>query len=100
MTFQVNDSPFAGREGKFVTSRQIKERLDEEILSNVALRVEETARADRMSPSETVILADDAAPVDVLERVSEWDRERRSGVVLTRFAREDGGGRRDADDES
>ncbi len=42
MTFQVNDSPFAGREGKFVTSRQIKERLDRELIHNVALRVEDT----------------------------------------------------------
>ncbi|GAB0154082.1 translational GTPase TypA [Marinobacterium sp. BA1] len=40
MTFQVNDSPFAGQEGKFVTSRNIKERLDRELIHNVALRVE------------------------------------------------------------
>jgi GTP-binding protein len=40
MTFQVNDSPFAGKEGKFVTTRNIKERLDRELIHNVALRVE------------------------------------------------------------
>jgi len=39
MTFQVNDSPFAGREGKYITTRHIKERLDQELLHNVALRV-------------------------------------------------------------
>jgi GTP-binding protein len=46
MTFQVNTSPMAGREGKFVTSRQIRDRLMRELQSNVALRVEETADAD------------------------------------------------------
>jgi GTP-binding protein len=46
MTFQVNTSPFAGREGKFVTSRQVRERLLRETMSNVALRVEETEDAD------------------------------------------------------
>jgi GTP-binding protein len=46
MNFQVNTSPFAGREGKFVTSRQIRERLMRELEHNVALRVEDTADAD------------------------------------------------------
>jgi GTP-binding protein len=46
MMFQVNTSPLAGREGKFVTSRQIRERLLRELEHNVALRVEETADAD------------------------------------------------------
>ena len=46
MNFQVNTSPFAGREGKFVTSRQLRERLQREVMSNVALRVEDTADAD------------------------------------------------------
>jgi GTP-binding protein len=41
MTFQVNNSPFAGQDGKFVTSRNIRERLDRELIHNVALRVEE-----------------------------------------------------------
>jgi GTP-binding protein len=41
MTFQVNNSPFAGREGRFLTSRQLKDRLERELLHNVALRVEE-----------------------------------------------------------
>ncbi len=46
MNFQVNTSPLAGREGKFVTSRQLRERLTRETMSNVALRVEETADPD------------------------------------------------------
>ena len=51
MTFVVNDSPFAGKEGKFVTSRQLKNRLERELLTNVALRVEETDSPDRFSDS-------------------------------------------------
>ncbi len=51
MTFQVNTSPFAGREGKYVTSRQIRERLDQELLHNVALRVAETDDPDKFKVS-------------------------------------------------
>ncbi len=51
MTFQVNDSPFAGKEGKFVTSRNIKERLERELLHNVALRVEEGDSPDKFKVS-------------------------------------------------
>ena len=47
MTFLVNDSPFAGLEGKFITSRKIKERLAQELLHNVALRVEDSESLDR-----------------------------------------------------
>lgn len=46
MTFSVNDSPFAGREGKFVTSRQLRERLFKEVLRDVSLRVSETESTD------------------------------------------------------
>ena len=46
MTFSVNDSPFAGREGKFVTSRQLRERLFKEVLRDVSLRVSETDSTD------------------------------------------------------
>jgi len=51
MTFQVNKSPFAGREGKFLTSRQIRERLETELKHNVALRVEETGDPDKFRVS-------------------------------------------------
>jgi GTP-binding protein len=51
MVFSVNNSPFAGTEGQFVTSRQIKERLDREVLGNVAIRVEETNSPDQFRVS-------------------------------------------------
>jgi len=51
MTFQVNDSPFVGQDGKLLTSRQIRERLDKELLTNVALRVEETEDANKFRVS-------------------------------------------------
>jgi len=51
MTFRVNKSPFAGREGKYLTSRQLRERLFREASHNVALRIEETADAERFRVS-------------------------------------------------
>lgn len=51
MTFQVNDSPFAGQDGKFVTSRNIRERLERELIHNVALRVEAGDDADKFKVS-------------------------------------------------
>jgi len=51
MTFQVNDSPFAGQDGKFITSRNIKDRLDRELIHNVALRVEDGDSPDKFRVS-------------------------------------------------
>ncbi len=51
MTFQVNNSPFAGKEGKFITTRQIRDRLDKELQHNVALKVESTDDPDKFKVS-------------------------------------------------
>lgn len=51
MTFSVNDSPFAGKEGRYVTSRQIKDRLQKELNTNISLRVEDTESADSFKVS-------------------------------------------------
>ena len=51
MTFQVNNSPFAGKEGKFLTSRQIRDRLEKELQHNVALKVEDTVDPDKFKVS-------------------------------------------------
>ncbi len=51
MTFQVNNSPFAGKDGKFVTTRQIQDRLEKELIHNVALRVEPTEDPDKFRVS-------------------------------------------------
>ena len=51
MTFQVNDSPFAGQDGKFVTSRNIKDRLERELIHNVALRVEQGETPEKFKVS-------------------------------------------------
>ena len=48
MIFGVNTSPFAGRDGKYVTSRQLKDRLDKELLGNVSIRVEPTETPEQM----------------------------------------------------
>jgi GTP-binding protein len=51
MIFGVNNSPFAGKDGKYVTSRQVRERLDKELLANVAIRVEDTESPDQFKVS-------------------------------------------------
>ena len=51
MIFQVNDSPFAGNDGKFITSRNLKDRLEKELKTNIALKVEETNNADKFKVS-------------------------------------------------
>ena len=71
MTFSVNTSPFAGREGKYVTGRQIRDRLHRELEQNVALRMEDTDSLDRIKvygrgELQLAILIEQMPPLPVL----------------------------------
>ncbi|MBF0146837.1 MAG: translational GTPase TypA [Magnetococcales bacterium] len=108
MTFQVNDSPLAGREGKYVTSRKLRERLFLEAIHNVALRVEETENPDRfrvsgrgelhlgilienmrregyelgVSRPEAIIRQIDGAPMEPYEQMTVDVEDRHQGAVM------------------
>ena len=112
MTFQVNKSPFAGREGKFLTSRQIRERLDQELKHNVALRVEDTSDPDKfrvsgrgelhlsvlvenmrregyelaVSRPEVIMHEEDGAELEPWEQLTVDFDEGYQGAVMTRLA--------------
>lgn len=112
MTFGVNKSPFAGKEGKFITSRQIKERLDQELKHNVALRVEDTGDPDRfrvsgrgelhlsvlietmrregyelsVSRPEVILHEEDDASYEPWEQLTVDFEEPYQGAVMTRLA--------------
>jgi GTP-binding protein len=112
MTFQVNKSPFAGREGKFLTSRQIRERLDQELKHNVALRVEDTSDPDKfrvsgrgelhlsvlvenmrregyelaVSRPEVIMHEEDGAELEPWEQLTVDFDEEYQGAVMTRLA--------------
>ena len=107
MTFQVNDSPFAALEGKYVTSRNIKDRLDRELIHNVALRVEQgdtpafalltgavalvvalvvaarLDRRDRITPTDPPGPTGHMGPTDPIEHA---DRSRRTAVLAATAA--------------
>ena len=112
MTFQVNKSPFAGREGKFLTSRQIRERLQQELKHNVALRVKDTDDPDRfrvsgrgelhlsvlietmrregyelaVSRPEVIIHEEDGVRLEPWEQLTVDFEEAYQGAVMTRLA--------------
>ena len=65
MTFSVNTSPFAGREGEFVTSRHLRERLFKEVKTNVAMRLEETE-----SPDSYIVMKKPKARIPTLLRAA------------------------------
>ncbi|MCH8894797.1 MAG: translational GTPase TypA [Proteobacteria bacterium] len=112
MTFQVNKSPFSGQDGKFLTSRQIGERLDQELKHNVALRVEETDDPDKfrvsgrgelhlsilietmrregyelsVSRPEVIVHEKDGVKLEPWENLSVDFAEAYQGAVMTRLA--------------
>ncbi len=116
MTFQVNNSPFAGKDGKFVTSRQIKERLEQELVHNVALRVEQGSDPDKfrvsgrgelhlsvlietmrregfelgVSRPEVIIREIDGEPQEPFEQVTVDVEEQHQGAVMERLGNRGG----------
>ena len=112
MTFQVNKSPFAGREGKYLTSRQIRERLDQELKHNVALRVDDTDDPDKfrvsgrgelhlsvlietmrregyelaVSRPEVIMHVEDGVELEPWEQLTVDFDEEYQGAVMTRLA--------------
>jgi len=116
MTFQVNKSPFAGQDGKFLTSRQIRERLEQELKHNVALRVEATEDPDKfrvsgrgelhlsvlietmrregyelaVSRPEVIVHEDDGVKLEPWEQLTVDFGEDYQGAVMTRLAERKG----------
>ena len=74
MIFSVNDSPFAGQDGKFITSRNVRERLYKELQSNVALRVEDTQRRPTRSASPVPAAGSSTSGVLIENMRREWLR--------------------------
>jgi GTP-binding protein len=116
MTFQVNKSPFAGQDGKFLTSRQIRERLEQELKHNVALRVEATEDPDKfrvsgrgelhlsvlietmrregyevaVSRPEVIVHEEDGVKLEPWEQLTVDFEEDYQGAVMTRLAERKG----------